>query len=322
MRVLAVTNMFPSSRTPRAGTFIEQQVVGLRALGFDVEVLLVDRAGRGPLRYARTGPMVRRTLDRGRWDVLHVMYGGVMADLATRRDPGVPTVVSFCGVDLLGAGYGSWRYRLRTRLGVRASYRTARRADAIIVKSRNLRRGLPADVDRSRVFIVPNGVSLERFRPMDRAACRARLGWEQGVVHVLFSTARRDSLKKRYELAEAAVRELGRRGVRVELHGLSDVPHAEVPVWINGSDVLLFTSRADEGSPNIVKESLACNLPVVTVDALEVDDTTPALTGTVDEPAASIQIMWTGATTRRPTTATRDRGARGTRWTSRPAMVL
>ena len=207
------------------------------------------------------------------------MYGGVMADLATRRDTGLPTVVSFCGVDLLGADYGSWWYRQRARIGVGASQRASRRADAIIVKSRNLRDGLPADIDSSRVFIVPNGISLERFRPMDREESRARLGWAEGTFHVLFSTANRHSTKKRYRLAEAAVRELGRQGVRAELHGLSNVPHEQVPVWINAADVLLFTSRSDEGSPNLVKECLACNLPVVSVDAGDVAERIEGIEG-------------------------------------------
>jgi len=279
MRVLVLTNMYPSSRTPRAGTFVEQQVQGLRTLGLDIEVLLVDRAGGGPLRYAATGRILDAAIRHNQWDVLHVMYGGVMADLATRRVAGLATVVSFCGVDLLGADYGSWWYRSRTGLGVRASRRAARRADAIIVKSRNLRDGLPIEVDSSRVFIIPNGISLDRFRPMDRQQCRARLGWERDGFHVLFSTADRRSAKKRYRLAEEALRELGRRGVRAELHGLSNVPHDQVPMWINAADVLLFTSRSDEGSPNLVKECLACNLPVVSVDAGDVAERIDGIAG-------------------------------------------
>jgi teichuronic acid biosynthesis glycosyltransferase TuaC len=38
-------------------------------------------------------------------------------------------------------------------------------------------------------------------------------------------------------------------------------PH-QVPLYLNAADVLLCASRA-EGSPNIVKEALACNLPIV-----------------------------------------------------------
>src|SRR5437899_9398818 len=116
MRVLCVTNMLPSAATPRAGTFIEQQIEGLKRIGVDVEVLLIDRASRGPFQYIRTGSLVRGAVARKQYAVVHVMYGGLLADLATRVLAGVPIVVSFCGVDLLGANYGSWWYQVRTRL--------------------------------------------------------------------------------------------------------------------------------------------------------------------------------------------------------------
>ena len=43
MRVLAVTNLYPTPKNPVVGTFIEQRVVGLRRIGVDVEVMHVER---------------------------------------------------------------------------------------------------------------------------------------------------------------------------------------------------------------------------------------------------------------------------------------
>lgn len=279
MKVLVITNMMPSAATPRAGTFIEQQIVGLRDVGLDVSVVLVDRAGRGVSTYSRTSPAVREGLQLYSPDIVHIMYGGVMADLATAVCRSVPAVVSFCGVDLLGARYGSLFYRLRTWLGVRASYRAAGRATGIVVKSRNLERGLPREIDRRRVHIIPNGVSLERFRPLDRHRCQERLGWDPSVFHVLFSTTDRRDPKKRLPLAEAAVDRLVRDGLRAEIHGLKNIPHPEVPVWLNAADVVLMTSREDEGSPNIIKEALACNRPVVSVDVGDVGERIQGIDG-------------------------------------------
>jgi glycosyltransferase involved in cell wall biosynthesis len=42
-------------------------------------------------------------------------------------------------------------------------------------------------------------------------------------------------------------------------------------MWLNASNVLLLTSLT-EGSPNIVKEALACDLPVVSVEVGDVSE--------------------------------------------------
>jgi glycosyltransferase involved in cell wall biosynthesis len=47
------------------------------------------------------------------------------------------------------------------------------------------------------------------------------------------------------------------------------VPHAKIPLFMNACDAMIFTSM-HEGSPNVVKEALACNLPVVSVEVGDV----------------------------------------------------
>ena len=279
MKVLIVTNMLPSPENPKAGTFIEQQITSLEDIGVDLEVVLVDRANRGMGSYRATRELVGQARLACRPDLTHVMYGGVLSALALDSDAREAQVVSFCGVDLLGANYGSLAYRLRTWIGRQASLRAARKADGIIVKSKNLREGLPAGVDPSIVSIIPNGISLDRFQPMDRTECRRKLGWSPGVFHILFSTNDRTDKKKRLPLAEAAVELCRGRGVDAEIHGLHRVPHDEVAIWLNAADVVLMTSRFDEGSPNIIKEGLACNRPVVSVDVGDVAERIDGIDG-------------------------------------------
>lgn len=263
VRSLVVTNMWPTPAVPGTGTFVRDRVESLRAAGVDVEVMYFPRT-EGRSVYRGLGRKVAAAAAERQPDVVHVMYGGVMADAVTRSVFGRPVVVSFCGSDLLGGRGASLAERLSLRYGVLASRRAARRAAGVIVMSRNLHDALPAVVSRDRTWIVPDGVDFSRFRPLDRARCRAELGWEGDRRHVLFP-ALRSRPEKRYALAEATVEALNAEGHAVELHALENVPHAEVPVWLNAANAVLLTS-AHEGSTNVVKEALACDVAVVSVD--------------------------------------------------------
>jgi teichuronic acid biosynthesis glycosyltransferase TuaC len=268
MRVLAITNMWPSPARPATGALVAQQVDGLRRMGVDIEVLHIDRGLHGMRAYASVRGQCREAARAHRAEVVHVMYGGILAALVTYAISDMPVIVSFCGSDLLGEPLSRPARRLLAWAGVQASRRAAVRAARIIVKSRNLCEALPARVERHRVRVIPNGVDLNRFQPLDRADCRTRLGWRADMFHILFPKTNGASVK-RPALARDALDRLRRLGVSADLHDLAGVPHADVPVWMNASDALLLTS-AHEGSPNVVKEALACDLPVVSVDVGDV----------------------------------------------------
>lgn len=268
MRILAVANMYPSSGSPASGTFVEQQVKGLREVGLCVDVMFVDRARKGAQAYLSLGRQLRRSLAECRPDIVHVMYGGIMAEVVTRAAKRVPTVVSFCGSDLLGERLSGTVRRLVSGVGVLASYCAARRASGIVVKSRNLERALPATIHREKVRIIPNGIDLELFKPLDRDTCRTKLGWGPDEFHIVFPTNNGDP-QKRLGLAMAAMEVANRAGLNATIHELRGVRHSEVPVWLNAGDVVLLTSL-HEGSPNVIKEALACNVPVVSVDVGDV----------------------------------------------------
>jgi glycosyltransferase involved in cell wall biosynthesis len=58
------------------------------------------------------------------------------------------------------------------------------------------------------------------------------------------------------------------------------VPHSKIPVYMNACNALLFVSMY-EGSPNVVKEALACNLPVVSVSVGDVPERLAGISGCV-----------------------------------------
>jgi len=276
-RILAITNMYPSPGRPWSGTFVEQQIRGLQCAGVEANVLFFDRKTEGPFIYYRMTPRIQAAVAQYDPHLIHVMYGGVMAKQITALPRSKPVVLTFHGSDLLGENLsGAWR-KLVSHYGVRCSRSAARKADGIVVVARHLEQALPADVDRRKVRVIPCGIDLNQFKPMDAEICRHQLGWSPASFHVLFPANAGDPVKRPW-LAQAAVKALEAHGVKAELHMLSGVPYADVPVWINASDVLILTSL-HEGSPTVVKESLACNVPVVSVEVGDVAERISGMEG-------------------------------------------
>ena len=256
--------MYPSPDAPWEGTFVEQQVEGLRRIGVEVDVLFAERRREGMRVYGKLSSRIKEHIARISPELVHAMYGGVMAEIVTRVVRDRPVIVSLCGSDLMGEVFSPPLRRMAAAIGVLASKRAAKRADGVIVKAANLRDVLPRSVSRRKVRVIPNGVDQLRFRPLNREQCRAQLGWQESTFHVLFPSDPSDEVK-RPRLAQAALEQLDTQRVRTELHYLSGVAHENVPVWLNAANALLITS-SHEGSPNSLKEALACNVPVVSID--------------------------------------------------------
>jgi teichuronic acid biosynthesis glycosyltransferase TuaC len=277
MRILTITNMYPSVKAPCSGIFVEQQIKGLREIGVDVDVMIVERREKGMACYIGLCSRIKSRIKAGQHSLVHVMYGGVMASIVTRAVKDRPTIVTFHGSDLLGEHLSGFARRMLAGYGVWASWRAARRASRIVTVSTVLSDALPPDIDRCKVQVIPCGIDLERFKPLERRACRDALGWDNDKFHVLFPANGGDPVK-RFELAQAAVEILKRSGIKAQIHQLRGVENRDVPVWLNASDVLLLTSL-HEGSPTVVKEALACDLPVVSVNVGDIRERLSGIPG-------------------------------------------
>lgn len=239
--------------------FFKQQIDVLEGLGIDCTVLSVpgaeqvdgdNRTNRGATEYLRFLPRVRRELRRGEFDLIHANYGLTAPYAVIQRR--LPVLLTLWGSDVIG----------RDGLITRAF---AWRADAITVRSSEMRERL----GRDDAHIVPSGVDLDLFRPIDRRLAQTHVNWADDERHVLFPYSPTYA-GKRYPLAEQVVSDVQRDFDRpVRLQTLSGVAHHEMPFYYNAADVVLMTSR-HEGSPNTVKEALACNVPVVSTDVGDV----------------------------------------------------
>jgi glycosyltransferase involved in cell wall biosynthesis len=277
MRILAITNMYPSPEFPGRGVFVQEQIKGLCAAGLEVRVLLIDRRQEGPLAYYRMQSRIDRAMAEFDPDVIHAMYGGVMADQVTRHQNGRPVVVTFHGSDLLGENLSGWVRRIVSRYGVYCSRRVARAADAVVVVAGHLVKALNGAVSSDKVRVIPCGIDLDRFKPLDPQICKQRLGWSMESFHVLFASSNGDLVKRPW-LAKAAVAQMSHAVRSPELQHMTGIPNTDVPVWLSASDALLLTSH-HEGSPTVVKEALACGLPVVSVDVGDVAERIEGIEG-------------------------------------------
>ena len=256
LRVLMITSEWPvPDGLPRTTFFIKRQAEFLRAAGVDVDVFHFKGAGR-PWNYVKAWLQVRRRVARGHYDLVHAQFGqsGLLA--FPKR---LPLVVTFRGDDLQGIEDARGRLTLGGRLLKLACQAIARRTDTSIVVSEHMRQLVHPSVPTR---VIPSGLDLSLFRPIPRDAARRHLGMPVDTRLVLF--AGDPALpRKRFGLARAAMDVLS-RSFPAELVVAWGVPHGDVPFYMNACDALLFTSM-QEGSPNVVKEALACNLPVVSV---------------------------------------------------------
>lgn len=240
--------------------FFDQQVAALERNGVDCSVVTVPGVSgeRSPLSYLR---FYARTLREavGAVDLVHANYGTTAP--AALAQPRRPVVLSLWGSDLFGR-YG------------RVSEACADHSDAVVVMSDEMADELDRDC-----HVVPHGVDTEAFAPRPRADARDSLGWATDAYHVLFPYDPSRTVKD-YPRA-ATVVERAREAVDrpVELHPVHGVPHDRVPVYLNAADALLLTSKR-EGSPNAVKEALACETHVVATPVGDVPDLLDGVPGT------------------------------------------
>jgi glycosyltransferase involved in cell wall biosynthesis len=260
--------MYPSEEFPTAGIFVQQQIQGLRSSGLAVDVMIIDRQGAGWRAYVGMSQSISARMASSKCDIVHAMYGGVLSQSVIQAARGIPSVVSICGSDLLGT-IRQWPFGpLRSWVSRTASIKACKAAGGIVVKSKGLANALPPSIKRGKVHIVPNGIDTELFCPMDREACLRELGWASDAFHIVFSTGRYPQVK-RLDLARESAELTRQLGVPAEFHVMTGVSHEKVPTYLNAGNALLLTSM-HEGSPNIVKEALACNTPIVSVDVGDV----------------------------------------------------
>ena len=249
LKILVVTNLYPSDDRPSWGTFVKEQVESLRAHCPELAVdVLVVEGYRSKLEYFRAMFRLPRIVTRDGYDIVHAHYGLTLISLIFVR---VPVVVTFHGSDLLVSPV---KYLCKL---------LARKASKSIVVARRLRYELGYGE------VIPCGIDVGHFSmPADRTGAQCR--HLSSSIRILFPGNPSNTVKN-YSLFHAVCLELERRGAHVEEVHLKNINRTDVPEVFWNCDLMLLTSFS-EGSPTVIKEAIAAKLPFVSVDVGDVKE--------------------------------------------------
>lgn len=244
MKVLSLTNMYPTADMPAFGTFVESEVQSLRQCGVEVDVLFINGRRRA-INYLWGIPRLWYRLLKQRYDLIHAHY--VFTGFVARAQFLYPVVLTHHGVEVL-QGWQAILSRIITPL-----------MDQVIVRSPEMKNRLRC----GEAAVIPAGVDLDLFKPMPQQECRHALDLSENKKYILW-VGEYLRQEKRFDIVTEAVARVKQRIPDAEFVLVTGKPHSVIPAYMNACDVLLLVSDA-EGSPNVVKEAMACNLPIVSV---------------------------------------------------------
>jgi glycosyltransferase involved in cell wall biosynthesis len=285
IRVLVLSNMYPSVSEPGYGSFVERQIRQLTT-NHDVEVELVysQRRGGGAANVLKYASLLTKTIAatlRGGYDVVHAHY--LLPVAAFSLIPAIgrrkPLVITAHGTDIYTGLWPAWKPFI---------VRALKRACRIVVVSEFLAERLAENFGvvqtPGREFVIANmGVDTDVFTPGDATPLKAAVGIEPGVPHLLFignfveqkgvtDLARalvllRDRgvpfcatlLGHGPEMAEVA-QVTGPLGEAV--HFKSPVPHSQLVDVFRSADLFVLPSRREGVGLLVCLESLSCGVPV------------------------------------------------------------
>lgn len=227
--------------------FIEEQAAALKRSGYEIEFFGVT--GKGIKGYIAALPELRKSIRNFKPDIIHAHYGlcGLLANMQRK----VPVVTTYHGSDINEKSVLPF-----SRVAMRLSRFN------IFVSQRTLAIAKP----RKNYVLLPCGVDLNELQLTTKSEARKRLGLAEDGKYVLFAGAF-DNPVKNYPLAKSAMGLLP----ETELIELKGYTREQVTLLMCAADAILMTSHT-EGSPQVIKEAMACGCPVVSVDVGDVKE--------------------------------------------------
>lgn len=258
MRILiCVSGNAPNYTFGHNQVFVYEQIESVKKLDSDVEYKVFSVVGKGVKGYLSSLKALKKAIKDYKPDLIHAHCGQIGALAVLQRS--VPIITTFHGSDVNNA-----------KMRPVSSFASLLSSCSIFV-SKKLMESLHIKGKRSEV--IPCGVDSSIFFPMAKDDCKQRLGLDLKKDYILFASDFGNSVKNP-ELAKAVAAHFPNLAL-MEIKGRT---REEVAWLINGAELVLMTSHS-EGSPQIIKEAIACGQHVVTVDVGDVKEQLDGIEG-------------------------------------------
>lgn len=247
MKVLHITNNYPTEKNPIFGIFVKEQIDSLTKLGLKNDIFFINGREKGELEYLKAITRLRNYLIKNQYDIIHCHH----------------VLSAIC---LILSGYAkknktivSFQNDPANELGLIFFKFIKKYAKAIILKNNS------SQIDNKYVYYLPNGVNTNFFKPSDKKEAYIKLNLDPSKKYILFVSSNFIRKQKRYDRFQATISILKEKHQNLEELVLMNTRRELIPFYFNAADIHLLTSDF-EGSPNSVKEAMACNTSVVSTN--------------------------------------------------------
>lgn len=245
MKVLFVAS---GKNESKPSPILINQAKSLEKFGIMVEYFLIT--GGGIWNYLLSVFELKNEIKKNKYDIIHAHYAfsGYTAGLTSFN----PVVVSLMGTDI----NKSKIFNYFTKLFIHRIWRYT------IVKSEKMNMIL-----QENLKVLPNGVNLKHFYQIEKKECKMKLGWNTDKLQVLF-LANPNRFEKNFELLKNSVDYLNNNDIEIQIN--YNINNKKLLFYFNAADIIVLSSLW-EGSPNVIKEAMACNKPIVSTAVGDVE---------------------------------------------------
>ena len=279
MKVLFISSSNNTNNKP--SNIVLAQGESLKLLGVEIDYFGIK--GKGILGYLKNIRLIKNHLNKNKYDVIHAHFAlcGVVAYLAKKRER---LVVSLMGDDIIGmvdnVGNKTIKGRIFTYIN---KFFCKYFFDINISKSKNIAQAL---LKNTQTEIIPNGVNFQTFKPIAKDEARKLLNLNESKKIILFATDP-ERPEKNFQLAQEGVNLL--QDDSIELLVVHNIDQIKLNLYYNAVDIVLLTSF-HEGSPNVIKEALACNAVIISTDVGDVNENFMGILGVYITPFDNLAL--------------------------------